>query len=363
MDSEMRAGLEAVRGCLSHLAAKDVDARRRQQEEDEDSWMGAYGSPYAVDVNKLLCSKAIRRLGRKTQVVAEPVSSHVRDRLSHTFEVASVATTVARVLGLNVDLCHATALGHDIGHTPYGHFGEKFMTEIIGKEFRHEVFGVVVAQKIERKGKGLNLCHRTLRGMLEHSRGEGELSLADGAEEANVTMYADKIAYVMADYNDLFSRRALATGAPRIEDHPQLAAEIAWFGPNQRSRVATCIAGLCLESAAKGRVSFSDSETAQRFAAVKKLMYVVYHGMPWQGADAELRLVYEWLEFAQRLRAPEPAADPRILLALLNDHDVSLIADAWGNSDHPAIECLSIADVIPHLAGVTVDFADPDLDW
>ncbi|HSD12179.1 MAG TPA: HD domain-containing protein [Patescibacteria group bacterium] len=363
MDSELRAKLEAVRGCLSHLAAKDADARRRQQEEDEDAWMAPFGSPYAADVNKLLCSKAIRRLGRKTQVVAEPVNGHVRDRLSHTFEVASVATTVARILGLNADLCQATALGHDIGHTPYGHFGEKFMTELIGKEFRHEVFSVVVAQKIERKGKGLNLCHRTLRGMLEHSRGEGDLRLGDGAEEGNVTMYADKIAYVMADFNDLFSRRSIAEGAPKLDDHPKLAAEMAWFGPNQRSRVATCVAGLCLESAAKGRVSFADCEAAQRFAAAKKLMYDVYHGIHWEGADEELRLVYEWLEFSQRCRAPAPVADPRILLALLNDRDVRLIADAWGNCDHPDIDALSIADVIPHLAGVTIDLADPDLDW
>ncbi len=363
MDTPSRSRLESIRGSLAHLAAKDADARRRQTEEDEDAWMGPFGSPYATDVNKLLCSKAIRRLGRKTQVVAEPVSSHVRDRLSHTFEVVNVATTAARILGLNADLCHAIALGHDIGHTPYGHFGEKFMTELIGKEFRHEVFSVIVAQKIERKGRGLNLCHRTLCGMRDHSRGEGALSLGAGAEESNVTMYADKIAYVMADFNDLFARKSIAEGAPRLEDHPKLAAQMAWFGPNQRARVAACISGLCLESAEKGRVSFAECEAAQRFAEAKTLMYDVYHGIHWEGADQELRLVYEWLEFDQRGRAPAPAADPRVLLALLNDRDVRLIADAWGNTDHPDAGRLSIADVIPHLAGVAIDLAEPDLDW
>jgi dGTPase len=362
MDRDLVKKLEGCRGRLAGLRTPDEAAvRRRRDAEDEDGWMAGFGSPYAVDANKILCSKAIRRLSGKTQVVVLSRNRHTRDRLSHSFEVANAATTAARILGLNEDLCRAAGLGHDIGHTPFGHMGETMLTEMTGKKFRHEIFSAVIAQHIERKGAGLNLTRQVLRAFRNHSRGAGRLGLDDDmTAEESLVMYADKIAYVFADFNDLFLRHAVGTGGPRIGDHPKLAAEMAWFGRSRRERTFTALAHLCLESAAAGKVSFVGSEAAKRFAVLKDLMYEVYPRVNPTHLEPLLKMVYN------ALAELEPGVDPALVFALMNDQDVTWLVQRAVSGERVSAEDLtqlSVGDVLPDLRGQNIDFTDPDLDW
>jgi len=360
--------MNRVQGCLALLAVSDRRAvRRHPDRNDEDGWLFECSLPFRLDVEKLMQSKAARRLARKTQVILLPRNSHARDRLSHSLEVACVAAEIGRILGLNSDLCFAAGVGHDIGHAPLGHRGEAFLARQTGRDFRHEVMGVVIAQHIERKGGGLNLCLQTLQAMRHHSRGKGDLTLVESAQEDNVVMYADKISYLFADFNDLFGRNAM-TGSPlRLEDFGELAEVVDWFGATHRTRVRTALEGLCLESLQAGRVQFTDSDTAKQFHRLKSLMYGVYPlvhaaerpdpatGLDEKG-DAALERVYEALA---RL---EPDVDPAILFALLNDEDFSWLA-AKGNIGRDDFDRLSLAEIVPHIRGKNIDFTDADLRW
>lgn len=344
----MKAKLRDCHLCLSHLRTCDNSARRRFGEEDEDVWMGMYASPFAIDTQqKLLPSKCLRRLADKTQVVTDNPNRHIRTRMTHSFEVVSIATAIANILGLNAFLCCAAALGHDIGHTPFGHVGERFLTNKTGQEFRHEVFSVVVAQHIERKCKGLNLTHQVLEAMLEHSRGQGEIHRGHGSQEATVMMYADKIGYIWADVNDIFVRMGADVKAFR-----ELNELVQWFGPNQRARVQKCIEALCLESAVLGCVSFERSEAAKNFRRVKRLMYSMY--APQNFSD--IGLLERAFDFIKR----HTDADPAIVFALMSDHDILSVG---GDNPPEGLTKLSIGDILPYLEGKHIDFTNSDMDW
>jgi len=218
-DVDLYNKLRDVRHVLSHLAIKPELARRRwySGRKDVDEYIGPTCNQFILDLYKLQQSKAMRRLANKTQVFPDPKSNrHIRTRLIHTLEVASIAGIIAEILGLDVQLTQAIAHGHDIGHAPFGHLGEEFISTITGQEFRHEVFACVVAQHIERQTHGLNLTLPTLLGIRAHSRGKGKMSLSlvtmkNGCVdtvifEADIVMYADKIAYCFSDISDIFDR-------------------------------------------------------------------------------------------------------------------------------------------------------------
>jgi dGTPase len=360
MDGETLKKLVSVRGCLKHMATGDDRVRRRHPpEEDNDGWLIDLGSPYDIDSGKLLCSKAIRRLSNKTQVVTRPANSHTRSRRVHTDEVVSAATTIARVLGLNESLCRAGALGHDIGHTPFGHAGEDAIAHLSGRKFRHEVMSVVIAQHIERKGRGLNLTRQTLECMLYHSRGSGEFKASGISPEADAVMFADKISYLFSDFNDLFVRQAYTGSRFRLSDFLGLSRAMDLLGRNQRERMQTCITAICMESADKGRVSFKDSEAARLFNEAKKMMYEAYGRIPKNYQESILGVVH------QALKEAVDGVDPALMLALLTDDDVvSLaLASASGAVTQDDLERLSIGDILPHIKGRNIDFTDPDLEW
>ncbi len=349
----------SVRGCLRAQAARDEQSIRRLPGNlDEDGWLYGLVSPYALDLFKIQQSKALRRLKDKTQVLYLPQNAHVRDRLVHSLEVSALAAGIAEILGLHADLCRAAGLWHDTGHTPFGHRGEAFLARITGKPFRHEVMSVVLAQQVERSGAGLNLCRATLSAVRHHSRGKKELKTVPLAED-NVVMFADKIAYAIADFNDLFHRREF-TGSPlRLEDFPELAREMAALGANGRDRVTACVSALCVESAEVGSVSFSRSETAQRFERIKTLMYDVYARVHEKETDdTPLERVYEALA---RL---EPDFHPAFLFALLNDEDFARLA-ARPSVTAEDLRRLSISEVVEKLreAGVRPDPFRADLAW
>ena len=158
--------------------------------------------PFKEDFVRIIQSKAYRRLPYKTQVISLPDCVHVRTRAIHTNEVIGISSRIADRLGLNLSLCEAIAAGHDIGHTPYGHAGEEVLSKFGVKPFNHALNGVLIAQHIERNGMGLNLCHETLEGMLNHSRGAGKLAIVNSKPaEYSVVMFSDKIAYTFSDLN------------------------------------------------------------------------------------------------------------------------------------------------------------------
>jgi dGTPase len=191
---------EECYGCLSHL--KTIGSRRKYPcEEDEDRL--CMRNPFQSDKSKLLLSKAYRVLWKKTQVFSIPESPLVRTRMTHVMEVVANCITISELLGLNTDLVEAAAIGHDIGHVPYGHPGEEWMKKNLPglADFCHERMGVITAQKIERAGRGLNLTWHTLEAMMCHS---GNMAKEGMSQEAWVVNYGDKITYLFHDYNDIY---------------------------------------------------------------------------------------------------------------------------------------------------------------
>ena len=152
---------------------------------------------YMRDRDRILHCKAFRRLKHKTQVFLSPEGDHYRTRLTHTLEVAQISRTVARALRLNEDLTEAVALGHDLGHTPFGHAGERGLTEVCGRPFLHNEQSVRVVRLLEKDGAGLNLCRETIDGIRCHT-GEKPADTLEG----QIVHYADRIAYVNHDIDD-----------------------------------------------------------------------------------------------------------------------------------------------------------------
>jgi dGTP triphosphohydrolase len=162
-----------------------VNSRGRAVPEEPDT----IRTCFQRDVDRVTHSKSFRRLKHKTQVFLQPDGDHYRTRLTHTLEVSRVARTISRALGLNEDLTEAIALGHDLGHTPFGHAGERALDELSPGGFRHYEQSLRVVDKLEKGGEGLNLCYETRMGILNHTTGEPVSTL-----ESDVVRLADHIA-------------------------------------------------------------------------------------------------------------------------------------------------------------------------
>ena len=181
---------------------------RRERELAEHTFIGAYGvlsensagrltpeeecsirTCFQRDIDRITHSKSFRRLKHKTQVFLQPEGDHYRTRLTHTLEVSRLSRTVARALNLNEDLAEAIALGHDLGHTPFGHAGERALNRIYPGGFKHYEQCLRVVDILERDGKGLNLCYETRMGILHHTHGAPDDTL-----EATTVRLCDRIA-------------------------------------------------------------------------------------------------------------------------------------------------------------------------
>ena len=186
---------------LHPRAAKAAESSGRKREESKCELR----TDYQRDRDRIIHSKSFRRLKHKTQVFLSPAGDHYRTRLTHTLEVMQIAKTIGKALRLNEDLIEAIALGHDLGHTPFGHAGESILSDILEKPFRHYEHSVVVVEKIEREGRGLNLTKEVLDGILKHSKGKGpifEKNKLASTLEGQVVRVADIIAYVNHDIDD-----------------------------------------------------------------------------------------------------------------------------------------------------------------
>ena len=199
----VRHRLEEREDTLSCHAAKSRDSRRERPEEPSP-----LRTEYQRDRDRIIHSKAFRRLKHKTQVFIAPMGDHYVTRLTHTLEVAQIARTVARALNLNEDLTEAIALGHDLGHTPFGHTGEDEMNRLHSDGFRHAEQSLRTVEHLEKEGRGLNLTREVRQGIVSHSKPRGDF-LGEGVPvglslEGQVCRVADAVAYLNHDLDDAF---------------------------------------------------------------------------------------------------------------------------------------------------------------
>lgn len=222
---------------------------------------------YQRDRDRIIHCKAFRRLKHKTQVFLSPGDDHYRTRLTHTLEVAQIARTIARSLGLNEDLTEAIALGHDLGHTPFGHAGERALSRCTGKPFLHNEQSVRVVEKLENKGKGLNLTWEVRDGMLNH-----KTSCTPATLEGKVVRLSDKIAYVNHDMDD-----AIRGGLMKESDIPVSIVRV--LGANTRDRLDCLIHDVIDTSYGTGAVMMSE-EVAETLAALRRYMFEYLYTNP-----------------------------------------------------------------------------------
>lgn len=239
----VREQLEArERATLSPRAAQSADSRGREREIESC----ALRTTFQRDRDRILHSKAFRRLKHKTQMLFAPDGDHYRTRLTHTLEVSQVARTLARAMRLNEDLAEAIALGHDLGHTPFGHAGERTLDRLIPGGFRHLEQSLRVVDRLELDGQGLNLSFEVRDGIAHHSGEMKPVTL-----EGRCVHLADRIAYINHDIDD-----ALRAGLIRQDDLPKRC--LALLGETHGGRIDTMIADVVRVSAEKPEISMSE---------------------------------------------------------------------------------------------------------
>ena len=187
---------------LSPWAINSIKAKGRLIYENND----AYRNPFQIDRDRIIHTKAFRRLKHKSQVFIAPLGDHYVTRLTHTIEVSQIARTISRALKLNEDLTEAIALGHDLGHSPFGHVGETALDKISKEGFHHSRQSVRIIEKLEKNGKGLNLNLEVIEGIRRHSKPQGKFLnkelVNDLFLEAQIVRISDMIAYTTSDIND-----------------------------------------------------------------------------------------------------------------------------------------------------------------
>jgi dGTPase len=232
-----RERIERRDDLLSPLAARSYPALRRRDEPDSD-----HRTPFARDRDRIVHSKAFRRLKHKTQVFIAPEGDHYRTRLTHTLETCGIARNVARALDLNEDLTEAIGLGHDLGHPPFGHIGEGVLDECVrerwGHAFRHNEHSLRVVDRLER----LNLTEQVRDGILRHTGPEPPDTL-----EGRIVRVVDRIAYINHDIDD-----AIRAGVLSFEDLPRV--EIELLGDTGSERIETLVVDLLDHSEEAGDV-------------------------------------------------------------------------------------------------------------
>ncbi len=244
---------------LWQLATPSYPAVRREPEPDS-----AMRTPFQRDRDRVVHSKAFRRLKYKTQVFIAPEGDHYRTRLTHTIETCGIARTVARALGLNEDLAEAIGLGHDLGHPPFGHIGEEALDaalrEHAGRSFRHNRQSLRLVDVLERDGRGLNLTEPVRDGILNHTGAELPSTL-----EGRVVRLVDRVAYINHDLDD-----AVRAGIIRPDDLP--APELELLGPTGARRIDKLATDLVDQSRKAGDITQSE-DVGQAMRVLRQFMF------------------------------------------------------------------------------------------
>lgn len=232
---KIRELLEAREENLSPYAQKSRLSRGRQREEEPD----AVRTAFQRDRDRILHSKSFRRLKHKTQVFIAPMGDHYRTRLTHTLEVSQIARTIARALNLNEDLTEAISLGHDLGHTPFGHIGEDVLNELSPYGFKHNEQSLRVVDLLEKDGQGLNLTWEVRDGIVNHSKSRAQVLGSEwgrvGTLEGEIVKLADIVAYINHDTDD-----AIRAGIITESDLPESATKVLGNSPSARINTMVC---------------------------------------------------------------------------------------------------------------------------
>lgn len=258
--SDFQARMEAREDAiLGPLAVRSYPAQRIREEPNSP-----LRTPFQRDRDRIVHSKAFRRLKYKTQVFIAPEGDHFRTRMTHTLEVAGIARTVARALALNEDLAEAVGLGHDLGHAPFGHIGEDVLSsclkERFGTGFKHNEHSLRTVDVLEQDGRGLNLTGPVRDGILNHTGGVKPQTL-----EGRIVKLVDRIAYINHDIDD-----ALRAGVIERSDLPEL--EINLLGQTPSERIDTLVRDLVANSQAAGDIVQSD-EIGGAMLRLRKFMF------------------------------------------------------------------------------------------
>lgn len=296
-------------------------AGRKQPETESD-----LRTCYQRDRDRIIHCKAFRRLKHKTQVFLSPESDHYRTRLTHTLEVAQIARTIARALRLNEDLTEAIALGHDLGHTPFGHAGERALQELTITDFTHYEQSVRVCEKIEKNGKGLNLTAEVLDGILHHTRGEEAHTL-----EGRIVRTADRVAYINHDIDDAVRAGVIAEG-----DIPRDIA--AALGDTKSRRINTLVEAIVKNSDDTIKM---DAETEKYYDKLHEFLFEsVYKNPVAKSEETKVSGIVEGL-IKYFFKNPEKMPEEYLKIAAAEGKERAVIDYIAGMTDHYAVTVFS----------------------
>lgn len=238
---------------------------------------------YQRDTDRIVHSKAFRRLMHKTQVFLRPEGDHYRTRMTHTLEVSRIARTITRGLNLNEDLSEAIALGHDLGHTPFGHAGEVALSQALGKPFRHNEQSLRIVDILEKDGQGLNLSHEVRLGILGHTGQYVPETL-----EGQIVRKSDQIAYINHDIDD-----AMRAGILTNDDIPRPIARI--LGETHKARINTLVTNMISHTLETGELGM-DMEVAEAMQDLRNFMFQrVYRNPVAKGEESKARAILQQL--------------------------------------------------------------------
>ncbi|MGD9347354.1 MAG: deoxyguanosinetriphosphate triphosphohydrolase [Candidatus Aminicenantes bacterium] len=284
---------------LHEKACLSSESRGRERSEKFHSIRTAFQR----DRDRIIHCKSFRRLKHKTQVFMAPFGDHYRTRLTHTLEVSQIARTIAKALRLNEDLTEAIALGHDLGHTPFGHAGENTLDSLLSTGFTHSRQSLRVVEQLEYEGKGLNLTYEVRDGIFKHSKGKGAI-LSDNEEDMPVTLEgqivraSDVIAYVNHDIDD-----AVRAGVIKATDIPGHLVDV--FGKWPALRIDRMVKDVVESSLEVGLARIGMSEAiAEGITELRQFLYERVYFNP--AASAELRKTEKIMEdlFAYLMESP-----------------------------------------------------------
>ena len=325
---------EAEQTRLSPYAVRSAESRGRAVPEEPHPLRTAFQR----DRDRILHAKAFRRLAHKTQVFLAPEGDHLRVRLTHTLEVTQVARTIARALKLNEDLVEAICLGHDVGHTPFGHLGEDVLSEFLGRRFRHNEQSLRIVDCLEERAgrRGLNLTWEVRDGIVNHTWSMPPPSTL----EAQIARFADRIAYVNHDIDD-----ALRAGVLVASDLPEVARKV--LGDTSSERIDAMV-GSVVEASLGAPAIGMRAEELEAMLETRTFLFQRVYQRPDVAAEAEaariaLLTVSEWYQ----------------------SHPEALPADEIGPPDGTgAGGCAGGKDVavVDYVAGMTDRFALREFD-
>ncbi|MEQ4490057.1 MAG: deoxyguanosinetriphosphate triphosphohydrolase [Dehalococcoides mccartyi] len=328
----IRERIEAREESLSPYAVKSRLSRGRQKAEDPDP----VRTCFQRDRDRIIHSKAFRRLKHKTQVFIAPLGDHFVTRLTHTLEVTQIARTIARALNLNEDLTEAICLGHDLGHTPFGHAGEEVLNELYPKGFHHNEQSLRVVDRLEKNGQGLNLSWEVRDGILNHSKSRsnilGEAHNKAVTFEGQICRIADAVAYINHDILD-----SIRAGIIKANDLPLGAVSV--LGNSHSQRINTMVCDIIKSSwSCTGLIPGAEPEVTMS----NKVL----------GASNTLRdFLFEQVYQSKDRKAEHEREIVRLLYKYLVDHQDLLPMEYIALSDKPEQR------VVDYIAGMTDLFA------